>query len=111
VPGNVELGAVLRELRTARGLTLTAVARQARCALSLVSYVESGDRALQPWLAQELDRIYATGSVVAFLARGSGGTSDENPASGAPMRDVFVVVLPQGGVAMPLSRREALTDR
>ena len=29
--------------------------------------------------------------------------------SGVPERDVFVVVLPQGGVAMPLSRREVLT--
>lgn len=109
MPGDASLGAALRELRRARGLTMTAVARQARCALSLVSYVESGDRALQPWLARELDRIYATGSVVASLVRGSGGTSDENPASGVPKRDVFVVVLPQGGVAMPLSRREVLT--
>ncbi|MGH3823117.1 MAG: helix-turn-helix domain-containing protein [Pseudonocardiaceae bacterium] len=112
MPGDVRLGAVLRELRMARGLTLAAVARQARCALSLVSYVESGHRALQPWLAEELDRIYGTGSVVASLTRGSGGsggTPAENPASGMPETDVFVVVLPQGGAAMPLSRREVLT--
>ncbi|MGH3899741.1 MAG: helix-turn-helix domain-containing protein [Pseudonocardiaceae bacterium] len=109
MPGDVRLGAILRELRMARWLTLTAVARQAPCALSLVSYVESGHRALQPWLAQELDRIYRTGSVVASLVRGSGGTLDENPASGVSKRDVFVVVLPKGGGVMPLSRREALT--
>jgi len=109
VPGDATLGAVLRELREARGLTMTTVACQARCVLSLLSCVESGKRTLQPWLAQELDRIYATGSVVASLARASGGTSEENPASGMPARDVFVVVLPQGGVAMPLSRRETLT--
>ena len=109
MPGDASLGVVLRELREARGLTLTAVARQARCALSLLSCIESGHRTLQPWLAKELDRIYATGSVVASLARACGGTSDENPASGTPTRDVFVVVLPQGGVAMPLSRRETLT--
>ena len=109
MPGDASLGVVLRELREARGLTLTAVARQARCALSLLSCIESGHRTLQPWLAKELDRIYATGSVVASLARACGGTSDESPASGTPTRDVFVVVLPQGGVAMPLSRRETLT--
>ncbi|MEO7194963.1 MAG: helix-turn-helix transcriptional regulator [Pseudonocardiaceae bacterium] len=100
---------MLRELRTARELTLAAVSRQARCTLSLVSYVESGERALQPWLARELDRIYETGSVVASLARGSGGAPEGNLAPGVPTRDVFVVLLPQGGVAMPLSRREALT--
>jgi hypothetical protein len=109
VPGDASLGVVLRELREARGLTLTAVARQVRCALSLLSCIESGHRTLQPWLAKELDRIYATGSVVASLARACSGTSEENPASGTPTRDVFVVVLPQGGVAMPLSRRETLT--
>lgn len=109
MPGDATLGAVLRELREARGLTMTVVARQARCVLSLLSCVESGKRTLQPWLAKELDRIYATGSVVASLARASGGASEENPASGMPTRDVFVVVLPQGGVAMPLSRRETLT--
>jgi hypothetical protein len=73
-----------------------------------VSYVESGQRALLPWLAEELDRIYETGSVVASLARRSGGTWVENLASGVPERDVFVVLLPQGGVVMPLSRREVL---
>jgi Helix-turn-helix domain len=108
VSGDVRLGLVLRELRVARGLTLAAVARRAGCALSLVSYVESGQRALLPWLAEELDRIYETGSVVASLARGSGGTRVENLASGVPKRDVFVVLLPQGGAVMPLSRRGVL---
>ncbi len=93
----------------ARGLTLAAVARQVSCTVSLLSYVESGQRVLQPWLAQALDRIYLTGSVVVSLARGSGGTPDESPVSGVPARDVFVVVLPQGGGVMPLSRREAFT--
>ncbi len=93
----------------ARGLTLAAVARQVSCTVSLLSYVESGQRVLQPWLAQALDRIYLTGSVVVSLARGSGGTPDESSVSGVPARDVFVVVLPQGGGVMPLSRREALT--
>jgi len=88
---------------------LVVVARQVPCALSLLSYVESGHRALQPWLAEALDRIYRTGSVVASLARRSGGTLQDNSASGVPGTDVFVVLLPQGGVTMPLSRREVLT--
>lgn len=108
MPGDVRLGAVLRELREARGLTMAAVARQAGCAQSLVSYVESGHRHLHWWLAEELDRIYGTGSVVASLARGTGGRPQQNPNSGVPSSDTFVVQLPQGGVAMPLSRREVL---
>lgn len=109
MPGDAKLGAVLRELRTVRGLTLTAVARQARCALSLLSYVETGHRQLQPWLAEELDRIYETGGVVSSLARGAGNKPNENPGAGVSGADLFVVSLPQGGVAMPLSRREVLT--
>jgi hypothetical protein len=77
--------------------------------VSLLSYVESGQRALQPWLAEELDRIYRTGSVVASLARGTSSAPQDDPSSGGPGTDVFVVLLPQGGVAMPLSRREVLT--
>src|SRR5262249_31494936 len=39
VTGNSELGAVLRDLRKSRHLTLAAVARHAGCAEALVSYV------------------------------------------------------------------------
>ncbi|MGH3832643.1 MAG: helix-turn-helix domain-containing protein [Pseudonocardiaceae bacterium] len=95
-------------MRTARGLTLAAVARQVNCSIALLSYVESGDRALQPWLARALDRIYGMGSVVASLARGADGTPRDNSAPGVPKTDVFVVQLPQGGVAMLLSRRHVL---
>ncbi|MGH3933223.1 MAG: helix-turn-helix domain-containing protein [Pseudonocardiaceae bacterium] len=109
MPGDGRLGAVLRELRMARGLSLAAVARQAGCDQSLISFIELGQRQLHPWLAAELDRIYATGSVVACLARGSGGTPQESSASGVSMTDVFVVRLPQGGAVMLLSRREVLT--
>jgi hypothetical protein len=109
VPGDTQLGAVLRELRTVRQLTLAAVARQARCTPALLSYVETGHRRPQSWLAEELDRIYETGGVVSSLARGIGNKSNENPGSGVPSADLFVVSLPQGGVAMPLSRREVLT--
>ena len=109
MPGNIRLGAVLRELRLARELTLAAVARQAGCDQSLISLVELGRRQPHGWLAERLDEIYETGSVVADLARGSGGTPQDSPASGILMTDVFVVQLPQGGLAMPLSRREVLT--
>lgn len=106
--GDVKLGAVLRELRTARRLTLAAVARQAGCVESTVSYVECGHRRLQPWLAQELDRIYETGGVIAALASGVGDRPHQDFASGEPDPDVFVVLLPQGGGSVPLSRREVL---
>ncbi|MGH3887301.1 MAG: helix-turn-helix domain-containing protein [Pseudonocardiaceae bacterium] len=108
MPGDAELGAVLREMRTVRLLTLAAVARRARCTLSLLSYVETGHRQLQPWLAEKLDRIYETGGVVSSLARRVGNKPNENPVPGP---DLFVVSLPKpkGGVAMPLSRREILT--
>ncbi|MGH3927884.1 MAG: hypothetical protein ACRDTT_34320, partial [Pseudonocardiaceae bacterium] len=82
------------------------MARKAKCALSLLSYVETGHRQLQSWLAEELDRIYATGGVVSSLARGVGNKPNENSTPGS---DLFVVSLPKGGVAMPLSRREILT--
>lgn len=106
MPGDAKLGAVLRELRTARGLTLAAVARQAGCTESLVSYVESGQRQVHPWLAENLDRIYQTGSAVASLARGAGGKPPEGQEFEVPHSDVFVVQLPHGGAALPLSRRE-----
>ena len=106
--GDSRLGAVLRQLRMARGLSLAAVARQASCDQSLISLVELGHRHLHLWLAEKLDRIYETGSVVVSLSRTSGGTPQDHSASGIPSTDVFVVLLPQGGVAMPLSRREAL---
>ncbi|MGI9003870.1 MAG: helix-turn-helix domain-containing protein [Pseudonocardia sp.] len=100
---------VLAQLRTARGLTRGAVARQTKSSLSLLSYVESGDRVLQPWLAQALDRLYGTGSVVASLARGADRTPKDSSGSEVTTTDVFVVQLPQGGPAMLLSRREVLT--
>lgn len=106
--GDAKLGSVLRELRTARGLTLAAVARQAGCTESLVSYVESGQRQVHPWLAEKLDRIYQTGSAVASLARGTDGKQPEGQAPEVHS-DVFVVHLPNGGAALPLSRREVMS--
>jgi hypothetical protein len=69
---------------------------------------ELGAVQLQPWLADELDRIYGTGGVVTSLFRGVGGAPKENLGLGIPGSDVFVVSLPPGGVLMPLPRRELL---
>ncbi|WP_280216176.1 helix-turn-helix domain-containing protein [Nocardia cyriacigeorgica] len=109
MPDNTEIGAVLRDLRKSRGLTLAVVARRAGCAESLVSYVESGRRQLHPWLAAKLDEIYCTGSVITALTR-----DKRPPVSGRPdevsQRDTLVVDLPEGGALMPLSRRELLAS-
>ncbi|MGH3866658.1 MAG: helix-turn-helix domain-containing protein [Pseudonocardiaceae bacterium] len=107
--GDAQLGAVLRGLREGRDLTLAAVARRAGCVESTMSYMECGHRRLQPWLAQELDRIYATGGMIAALASGVRGKTSGDPTSGVPGSEVFVVLLPQGGVTMPLFRREVMT--
>lgn len=116
MPGDQPLGAVLRELRVSRNMTLAAVARQAGCAESLVSYVENGHRGLQPWLAELLDAIYRTGGAISALAcrtdRGSGAPVHAGARTGLPdadvLDDVLVVRAPEGGVTMPVSRRELL---
>src|SRR5262249_51213635 len=108
VTGNPELGAVLRDLRKSRHLTLAAVARHAGCAESLVSYVESGGRQLHPWLAAKLDDLYRTGGVVAALMRGMYGNTPTTGGSGTPQSEILMVELPGGGAPMPLSRRELL---
>lgn len=107
--GDAQLGAVLRDLRTARCLTLAAVARQAGCAESLVSYVESGGRQLHSWLAARLDDIYRTEGVIAALMRGTNHRSNGG-AGGVSQSDMLIVELPGGGISMPLSRRELLAS-
>src|SRR5262249_20047039 len=99
---------MLRELRTSRNLTLAVVARQAGCADSLLSYVENGQRQLQPWLAKALDAVYRTGGAITPLASGA----HTLPHTGLPGRDVLddvlVLRLPEGGATMPVSRRDLL---
>jgi hypothetical protein len=90
-------------------LTLAAVARQAGCAESLVSYVESGGRQLHSWLAARLDDIYHTEGVIAALMRGTSHRSNGG-ADGVSQSDMLIVELPGGGISMPLSRRELLAS-
>ncbi len=123
MPGDQRVGVMLRELRTSRNLTLAAVARQAGCAESLVSYVENGQRQLQPWLAEALDTVYGTGGAITALVSsatsaepGRGRHTHTVPSTGKPdtdviedvIDDVLVVRLPQGGTTRPVSRRELL---
>ncbi|WP_154814499.1 helix-turn-helix domain-containing protein [Actinophytocola xinjiangensis] len=100
---------MLRELRTSRKLTLAAVARQAGCAESLLSYVESGRRRIQPWLADALDVVYDTGGAITALV---GTTPPHSDLVRAPdtdtSDDMLVLRLPTGGATMPISRRDLL---
>lgn len=101
--GDARLGAALRQLRLARGLTQTAVARRAGCAVSLLSQVESGTRALAPWLVEALDQIYETGGVVVAMAT---GPSPSQPVEA--VGDVILIRVPWRGGVMPVSRRVML---
>ncbi|WP_157777549.1 helix-turn-helix transcriptional regulator [Nocardia terpenica] len=67
MPGDAAMGSVLRELRRSRNLSMAAVAKQVNCAESLISYVETGKREIQPWLAEKLDAVYGTGGAVVAL--------------------------------------------
>ncbi|MBE1878856.1 helix-turn-helix domain-containing protein [Myceligenerans pegani] len=108
MPGDQQLGAMLRQLRTSRGLTLAAVTRQVGCAESLLSYVEKGRRQLQPWLAEALDAVYGTGGAIATLASGADTVSHTRLPNANALDDVVVLRPPEGGVTMPISRRELL---
>lgn len=120
MPGDQRLGAMLRELRMSRNLTLAAVARQAGCAESLVSYVENGQRQLQPWLAEALDAAYGTGGAITALVPGTNSRWDgrahtvphtrpsDTHVRGDVVDDVLVVRLPEGGATMPISRRDLM---
>ncbi|MBF6071314.1 helix-turn-helix domain-containing protein [Nocardia farcinica] len=105
-----EAGAVLRNLRKSRGLTLAAVARQAGCAESLISYVESGRRRLQPWLAGRLDAIYRTGGAISALTADAGSAVDVSAERVSQGELLFVRLPSEGGISMPLSRRELLAS-
>jgi transcriptional regulator with XRE-family HTH domain len=108
VRGDPGLGAMLRGLRASRLLTQTQVATRVCCDASLVSMVESGRRALQPDLAQRLDHLYGTGTVITGLASSLAYPSPPGCATLGPGDDVVLVQLPLRGVTVPVSRRTLL---
>jgi transcriptional regulator with XRE-family HTH domain len=105
VPGDSALGVLLRELRTARRLTLASLAHRVGCTESLLSLVETGKRPLQPWLADQLDQQYGLSGTLAALLEGASAdpTSTRRPAD-----DTLLLRLPLGGVTVPISRRALL---
>ncbi|MBF6171060.1 helix-turn-helix domain-containing protein [Nocardia blacklockiae] len=107
MPGNAQIGAVLRDLRRTRHLTLAAVARRAGCTEALLSQIETGRRTIHPWLAQQLDDIYCTDGVITALTRHT--PTLDAPATPAAAADMLTVELP-GGIPMLLSRRDLLTS-
>jgi hypothetical protein len=109
VLGDPRLGAVLRALRMERGLTRDVVAGLVPCAPSLVSQVESGARALLPWLAGRLDQVYGSGATISVLT-GPGGYHWGQGCANLEADDRVVLVrLPKGEVMVPVSRRALLT--
>lgn len=108
MPGDPSIGALLRELRTVRGATLASVARAVGCTESLLSQVENGKRQLQPWLADQLDRLFDTGSTVAALLAGAYAGAQGRESNGQA-HDVLLVRLPGKGSTVPVSRRALLT--
>jgi len=56
--------------------------------------VRRAGRKCQLWLAEALDRTYATGCVLASPARAAKDTSQGNRVSGVTRSDIFVVSLP-----------------
>lgn len=102
-----DLGAVLRQMLTARQLTLAAAARRVGCAESLLSQVETGHRALQPWLATALDLVYDTGGAITALT-GVPCLPRPGDNEGRGDTDVVLVLIPGRGISVPVSRRELL---
>ncbi|MGH8879270.1 MAG: helix-turn-helix domain-containing protein, partial [Stackebrandtia sp.] len=94
------LGGLIRSLRRSRDWTQTEVAHRIGCAVSLVSQVESGSRALRPWLAEAFDTVYRTGGTLALLSSTGAGSDDG---------EVIVVSLPGNAESVLLSRRAFLT--
>lgn len=108
MPGDPALGALLRELRAARRLTLASLADRVGCTESLLSLVETGKRPLQRWLADQLDREYGlAGTLSALLDRPAAPTGSTLDGVG-PTDDAVLLRLPLGGVAVPISRRALL---
>lgn len=84
------------------------MARTVGCTESLLSQVENGKRQLQPWLADQLDRLFETGTTVAALLAGAYAGTQGRESKGQT-QDVLLVRLPGKGITVPVSRRALLT--
>jgi len=115
VATNGELGKVLRGIRTAQELTLVNVAGRAGCSTSQLADVETGRRKLLPWLAANLDRVYGTGGAISALLVASTSSHQTQPKHHSwaelaqwPGGELLTVRLSEGGIAVPVSRRDVL---
>jgi len=107
--GDPKLGAVIRDLRSSRNLTLAAVARRVGCAESLLSQVETGARQLRPWLAEALDIAFLTGGSITALTGGSGTYPGITGSGELQEPEVICVRIPGRGITVPISRRDVLS--
>ncbi|TYB44250.1 helix-turn-helix domain-containing protein [Actinomadura chibensis] len=105
--GDPGLGALLRKMRQARGLTLAVLARRAGCSVSLLSQIETGSRVLKPQLAARLDAAFGGGGTVSVLAAGA-YPGDPEHQNGPNDGEFILVRVPQRGSTVPVSRRELL---
>jgi hypothetical protein len=75
----------------------------------MVSLVENGHRALKPWLAQRLDHVYETGTMITALV--TSGAYPQRPTCATLEEDgdgLVLVELPLRGVTMAVPRRAML---
>lgn len=108
--GDPKLGALIRELRSSRNLTLATVARRVGCAESLLSQVETGTRHLRPWLAEALDVTFHTGgSITALLSSTSTYPGMSTERGDHRESELICVRVPGRGVTVPISRRDVLS--
>ncbi len=107
MPSDPRLGAALREMRQARGLTLAALARRVGCSESLLSQIETGARTLKPQLAADLDVLFGTGETLSALTSGTYAEKSEKHRTPRP-GEFILVRIPRRGLTVPVSRRELL---
>lgn len=109
--GDATLGALVRDLRNARGLTLAAVARRVGCVESLLSQVETGSRVVQPWLARAIDAVFETGGAIAALTATGNTVAGRDTGHHLPAseEDLILVRVPPKGITVPVSRRALLS--
>lgn len=106
--GTSGIGALLRDLRRARELTLAAAAHHVGCAESQLSCVESGRRTLHPWLATELDRLYETNGMIVDMVHARDRASHHQSDTATLDSNMLLAPTPDGETPMPIDRRDLL---